>query len=192
MEHVKNYNHKHHNNQHDHHRHEDHHNHTDELVIPKTPWTDWLPLIVVLLFIAGSTAIVVNLIGWSLYNVLSISMGFFFIYFALFKLINLPGFAMGYQEYDLIAKRSKLWAYTYPFIEVLLGALYLALVDNFWLHAFTIALTLVNCLGIAIKLAKKEVFQCACLGTVLKVPLTKVSLVEYAAMGLMAGVMLFI
>lgn len=175
------------------HNHKNHtYSHDNELSIPKTPWTDWLPLIVVLLFIAGSTAVVTNLVGWSLYNVLSISMGFFFIYFALFKLINLPGFAMGYQEYDLIAKRSKLWAYAYPFIEVLLGALYLGLVDNIWLHVFTILITVVNCFGIAIKLAKKEVFQCACLGTVLKVPLTKVSLVEYAAMGLMAGVMLFI
>lgn len=168
------------------------HGHGNDLQIPKTPWTDWLPLIVVFAFIAGSTAVVSNLVGWSLYNVLSVSMGFIFIYFALFKLINLPGFAMGYQEYDLIAKRSKSWAYAYPFIEVLLGALYLGLVDNVWLHLFTIVLTVVNCLGIAIKLAKREVFQCACLGTVLKVPLTKVSLVENAAMGLMAGVMLFI
>jgi hypothetical protein len=164
--------------------------HSHQLTLPKTPWTDWLPLIVVLLFIAGSTAIVVNLVGWSLSNVLSVTMGFFFVYFALFKLINLPGFAMGYQEYDLIAQKSKAWAYAYPFIEVLLGALYLGLVNNAWLFIITIVLTAINCAGVAVKLAKKEVFQCACLGTVLKVPLTKVSLVEYAAMGVMAVVML--
>jgi hypothetical protein len=172
------------------HAHNHGHDHTSPLKVPKTPWTDWLPLIIVLLFIAGSTAIVAQLVGWSLQNVLSLSMGFFFVYFALFKLINLPGFAMGYQEYDLIAKRSKVWAFAYPFIEVTLGALYLGLVDNPWLHIVTIVLTTINCAGIALKLAKKEVFQCACLGTVLKVPLTKVSLVEYAAMGIMAVVML--
>jgi hypothetical protein len=176
----------------DNHAHGHGHDHSHQLTLPKTPWTDWLPLIVVLLFIAGSTAVISNLVGWSLQNVLSLSMGFFFVYFALFKMINLPGFAMGYQEYDLIAQKSKIWAYAYPFIELALGALYLGLVDNVWLFIATIILTAVNCAGIAVKLAKKEFFQCACLGTVLKVPLTKVSLVEYAAMGLMAAVMLFI
>ena len=51
-------------------------------------------------------------------------------------------------------------------------------------------MSLIICLSVLIKLAKHEKFQCLCLGTVLKVPLTIVSLVEYAAMGIMAAVML--
>jgi hypothetical protein len=45
-------------------------------------------------------------------------------------------------------------------------------------------------LGVAIKLAKKEKFQCACLGTFLKVPLTKVTLVEDFGMALLALILL--
>lgn len=168
------------------------HDHAHQLAIPKTPWTDWMPLVVVIAFIAGTTAVVASLVGWTLWNVLSLSMGFFFLYFALFKLINLQGFATGYQEYDLLAMRFKAWAYAYPFIEVALGLLYISLADSLGLNLFTIAVTALNCAGIAVKLAKREVFQCACLGTVLKVPLTKVSLVEYAAMGAMAVIMIVI
>jgi hypothetical protein len=46
--------------------------------------------------------------------------------------------------------------------------------------------------GVAIKLAKKERFQCACLGTFLKVPLTKVTLVEDFGMAALAALMLIL
>ena len=171
-------------NDHDHHSHESH-----DLAKPK--WTDWLPLMVVIGFIITNTVTVASLTEFTLYNILTYSMGFFFLYFAMIKMINLPGFADGYHEYDIIAMRYKGWGYAYPFIELALGVLYLATINNTWLHIFTIILTAVNCTGILIKLAKKEKFYCACLGTVLKVPLTKVSLVEYAAMGVMAVAMIF-
>lgn len=180
---------EHHNHNHDHGH--DHHNH-DASDILKPKWTDWLPLMVVIGFIVASTITVATLTAFTLYNLLTFSMGFFFLYFAMFKLINLPGFVEGYHEYDIIAMRQKSWGYVYPFIELALGVLYLAAVNDIWLHVFTIILTAINCTGIIIKLAKKEKFYCACLGTVLKVPLTKVSLVEYAAMGVMAIAMIFI
>ena len=47
-------------------------------------------------------------------------------------------------------------------------------------------------LGVTIKLMKKEIFQCACLGTFLKVPLTKVTVIEDFGMVALALVMLFI
>ncbi len=168
------------------------HGHASEGDLPQSKLTDWLPLTVVIGFIIASTITVASLTEFTLYNILTYSMGFFFLYFAMFKMINLPGFADGYHEYDIIAMRYKGWGYIYPFIELTLGVLYLAAVNSIWLHIFTIALTAINCTGIVIKLAKKEKFFCACLGTVLKVPLTKVSLVEYAAMGVMAVVMIFI
>jgi hypothetical protein len=97
---------------------------------------------------------------------------------------------MGYHEYDVISKRWYTWGYIYPFIELIVGGLYLLRVDSLLLHSATILLSVIVCIGVGIKLAKHETFQCACLGTVLKVPLTKVSLVEYAAMGAMALLML--
>jgi hypothetical protein len=47
-------------------------------------------------------------------------------------------------------------------------------------------------LGVTLKLAKKEKFQCVCLGTFLKVPLTKVTVLEDFGMVGLALVMLFI
>jgi hypothetical protein len=49
-----------------------------------------------------------------------------------------------------------------------------------------------NGLGVLIKITKKEHFQCACLGTFLKVPLTKVSLIEDFGMALMALLMILL
>jgi Heavy metal binding domain len=156
----------------------------------KTPWTDWLPLATILGYIAGLTLILARLTTFTTSTILSYSMGFFFIIFSMFKLINLPGFAMGYHEYDLISKRWYGWGYVYPFVELALGVLYLLRVNSPLLHVVTIAMSVLVCVGVAIKLARREVFQCLCLGTVLKVPLTKVSLIEYAVMGGMAIAML--
>ena len=178
--------------EHDHHDHNHNHSHDSEagFTIPKTPWTDWLPLIVVIGYIIGLTVITSVLTGVSLFNVLSYSMGYFFVIFSLFKLINLSGFAMGYHEYDIISKHWYGWGYVAPFVELLLGILYLLKVDNPILHLTTIIFSIIIVIGVGIKLAKKETFICACLGTVLKVPLTKVSLVEYLFMALMAVPML--
>ncbi len=141
-------------------------------------------------FIFGLTFVFAARTELTLQTLLSYSMGFFFVFFSLFKLINLSGFAMGYHEYDLISKRWYAWGYLYPFIELALGVLYLLVVSSPTVHIATILLSVIVCVGVGIKLAKHETFQCACLGTALKVPLTKVSLVEYAVMAVMAIVML--
>lgn len=45
-------------------------------------------------------------------------------------------------------------------------------------------------LGVAISLLQKRKFQCACLGTMIKVPLTQVTLIEDFGMAAMALLML--
>ena len=113
-------------------------------------------------------------------------------FFALFKFIDLRGFKEGFSHYDLLAQRVPVWGYIYAFVELALGVLYLLNFQNTALYVVTIAVTLLNVVSVAVKLAKKEVFMCACLGTVLKVPLTTVTLIEYGLMGLMAVGMLFV
>jgi hypothetical protein len=99
-------------------------------------------------------------------------------------------FAMGYREYDLIAKYVPAWGYVYPFIELALGGLYLAGINQPWLNWLTLILSAVVVLSVGLKLAKHETIMCVCLGNILKVPLTYVSLAEYAVMGAMAVWML--
>ena len=168
-----------------------HKHHHDEVAITEhKTWKQWIPLGVVFSYIVGLT-ILASITGpSSTYTVSSYLMGYFFVIFSLFKLLDLQAFALGYQEYDIIAQKNKYWGYIYPFIELLLGILYLLTVDAAALHIATIILATVTCISVLIKLAKHETFQCVCLGTVFKIPLTIVSLIEYAFMGLMAVLML--
>ena len=52
-------------------------------------------------------------------------MGIVFLLLSILKLINIKGFANMFVQYDLIAKKSKIYAYIYPFIEFFLGLMYL-------------------------------------------------------------------
>lgn len=114
----------------------------------------------------------------------------FFLVFSGFKLLNVRGFAKGYSTYDLLAMRWQPYGLLYPFIELLLGLAYIVMPLSVALNVFTLVLMLFSGLGVAIKLAKKENFRCACLGTFIDVPLTKVTLVEDFGMALMAALML--
>ena len=183
---------------HDHETH-DYHDHSPAQAAPgersalslrTTHIRDYVPLIVVFSFIGLSSSIYVALLGNTELNWLNAVMGFFFLYFALFKFLDLPGFVEGYHEYDLIARRVKWYGWVYPFIEVTLALLYLLGVATIGLYLFTIVITLINVWGVSLKLARREKFMCACLGTLLKVPLTTVTIIEYGLMGLMAIYML--
>lgn len=179
------------NNSHDHHNKHTEHSALKPALNPLNhSLKDYVPLIAVLGFITLSTIIYVALIGHSFIVWMNALMGFFFLFFALFKFIDLPGFAEGYHEYDIIAQRFKLYGWLYPFIEVALATLYLLGNTSPWLYVATIIVMIINVVGISIKLARKEKFMCMCLSTVLKVPLTTVSIVEYGSMGIMAAIML--
>lgn len=162
----------------------------EEQPIENKVWTNWIPLAIVIAYIFILTYITTGLTNWSWHNFLSYSMGYFFIVFSMFKMINLKGFAEGYSQYDLISKKWYGWGYIYPFIELSLGILYLGLVNETWLHVMTIIVSVIVVISVSIELKKHGKFYCACLGTVLKVPLTKVSLIEYLTMAIMAFVML--
>ncbi len=121
---------------------------------------------------------------------MSVFMAGFFLVFAGFKLLDLPGFAQGYATYDLLAKRWFGYGYIYPFLELSLGLLYATNIAPFQTNLVTVVLLGFSGIGVAQKLLKRERFQCACLGTFLKVPLTKVTLIEDFGMAVMAAIML--
>ncbi len=117
--------------------------------------------------------------------------GFFFV-FAGFKLLDLKGFAEGYSQYDLLAKQWHGYGLLYPFIELILGIGYILIPTNFTLNAITALLMIFGGIGVSIKVAKREKFQCACLGTFIDVPLTYITIVEDFGMAVMAGIMLLL
>ena len=167
-----------------------------EIQREKALWEDYIPLIVIIGLITLTTfVLVLNDLknGRFIINrAISYFMIGFFLTFSGFKLIDLRGFAQSYNTYDLLAKRVYIYGFIYPFIELFFG---LAMILNSASRSLLIAEVIImgfSALGVGIKLLKKEKFQCACLGTFLKVPLTKVTLIEDFGMAALAGVMLFL
>ncbi len=156
-------------------------------------WKSYIPLIVIFSLILVASFIV----NWSgdTVNLKSFLLSFmtgFFIVFGAFKLMDLKGFAKGYSTYDLLAQKWFGYGYVYPFIELGFGFLMLSGFHPEWLLWSEFALMAFSGLGVTIKIARKEPFTCACLGTFLKVPLTYVTLIEDFGMAILALIVLFI
>jgi len=117
-------------------------------------------------------------------------MGLFLVMFSMFKFFNMEGFADGFQMYDLLARPVRLYAYLYPFVELGLGLGYLAHWHPALIYTATIGVMLFGSLGVFNALRKGLDLDCACMGTVLKVPLSTVALVEDLGMAAMAGAMM--
>ncbi len=119
-------------------------------------------------------------------------MGIFFVVFASFKFIGYQMFAMMFAGYDIVAKRFKPYAYAYPFIEVALGLLYIFNLIPDIRDLLVVIILGVGTIGVTKETQKRSGIHCACLGNVIKLPLSTVSLLEDAGMGLMAFIMLLL
>ncbi|MDE1870390.1 MAG: hypothetical protein KGH71_05430 [Candidatus Micrarchaeota archaeon] len=118
-------------------------------------------------------------------NLMTNFMAGFFLVFSGFKLIDVKGFAEGYSMYDLLAGRIFQYGYVYPFIELGFG---LAFLTSFQVANVTLIEIVVmgfSGLGVIRSMLKKQKIQCACLGTIIKIPLGTVTLLEDFGMVLM-------
>lgn len=152
--------------------------------------SNYTPLLVIIGLILLTSLTLAFSTGFSFPKVVFDFMIGFFLVFSGFKLIDLSGFAQGYATYDLLAQKAYGYGYIYPFIELLFA---LAMILDFYIKAVLAAELIVmvfSGMGVLLKLAKHEKFQCACLGTFLKVPLTKITLVEDFGMAALAIFML--
>ena len=160
------------------------------------PADDYTPLMVILGLIAVVTLTLafrdLQAHTFSLYNVITHFMAGFFVVFAGFKMLDLKGFAEGYSMYDLLAKKWHDYGYVYPFIELFFGLVMIAGFENKILLLAEIIVMGFSGVGVLIKVLKKEKFRCACLGTVLKVPLTSVTLIEDFGMAILAIILLLL
>ncbi len=151
------------------------------------------PLIIIIFLIALVTfSIALKNYYQNTFSVSSAMMNFmagFFLVFSGFKLMDLKGFAQGYSTYDLLAKRIFYYGYIYPFLELLLGLLYLLRFNLQTVNIFTFVLMFFSGFGVLLNILEGKKFQCACLGTFLKVPLTKITLIEDFGMAFMALLM---
>ena len=149
------------------------------------------PLVLIVGYLAGTTILITAVShDWSLHRLMSHFMGGFFLVFSFFKFLDLAGFAGAYRSYDLITQRAPAWGFIYPFVELSLGLAYIAAWKPLFVNVATMLLMIVGAAGVLKSLLNKQAIRCACLGTVLNLPMTKVTLIEDVGMAFMAGAML--
>jgi hypothetical protein len=110
--------------------------------------------------------------------------------FAFFKLLNLEGFAMSYRMYDIVAAKWKGWGYIYPFVELLLGILFLINIAPIFTNVATILILGISSIGVIRSVLDKQKIKCACLGDVFNLPMSTVTIVEDLSMVAMSAIML--
>lgn len=159
--------------------------------LPEKSLQTYKPLLLIVGFIAG-----ISLLAQYPFSAFSASvwmrhfMAGFFLVFAFFKLLNLEGFANSYSMYDLLAARWRTWGYIYPFVELILGVLYLINVAPVWTNWMTIIVLGFSSIGVIQSVVDKREIRCACLGDVFNLPMSTVTIVEDLAMVGMAVIML--
>jgi len=124
-------------------------------------------------------------------------MGLFLMLVALPKLLNLQSFSVAFSRYDLLARAAPAYAYVYPFLEMALGVAW-------WRNAAetgrrlaatyvsTFALMGISLAGVLYALWHSHgPLECGCLGTVVHMPLSLVTVLETGGMLLMASYLLW-
>jgi hypothetical protein len=153
--------------------------------------SNYKPLLLVLAYVLGATAIAESIHGgfeWQ--RAMNYFMGFFFLGFAFFKLLDIPAFADSFASYDIVAKRSRAYALAYPWIELTLGILFVSSQLPLIANGVTAVIMAVGLIGVVSAVTRKQTIQCACLGTVFNLPMSVVTIVENSVMLAMAVVML--
>jgi copper chaperone CopZ len=147
------------------------------------------PLFLIFGFIIDTTV----LIHWSTWNMTAMMydfMGMFFMVFSFFKMLDIKGFQASFKMYDPLTAAWPAYGFIYPFIEFALGACYIRDFVPDWVLWITIVILGITTVGVVKILLKKRAIQCACLGSVLKLPMTEATFIENAIMIVMAASLL--
>lgn len=147
------------------------------------------PLFLIFGFIIGATFFI-HLETMNLGEMMLDLMALFFMVFSFFKLLDLRGFQSSFKQYDPLASALPFYGWIYPFIELGLG---ISLIRDYapnWILILILVILGVTTVGVVRVLLQKKTMQCACLGSVLKLPMTEATFIENAIMLVMAGSML--
>ena len=147
------------------------------------------PLFIILGYISV-TSILLNFRNWNSTNAMLDFMGLFYIIFSFFKILDIKGFSTSFKMYDPLAKKITIYGYIYPFIEILLGLMFLTRIEVNIALLITIIILGITSVGVTQTLLNKKTINCACLGTTLKLPMTEATFIENAIMIIMAIILL--
>lgn len=160
-----------------------------EKSILKTVSLYW-PLILLFLLGAGIPALNVAKSNLGFEKWMYEFMGIVLVALSYFKLLDLPKFADGFSTYDPLAKRLHAYGYVYPFLELLSGIAFLMAFSVQLVSILVISFLSVTTYGVMRALMEKRTLQCACVGTIFKLPLTKITIIENTLMIAMAVMVL--
>lgn len=148
------------------------------------------PLFLILFYISVTSVLMHNN-NWDMGGMMVDFMGLFYIVFSFFKMLDLKGFANSFGMYDPLAKHIPFYAKIYPFIEVVLGLMFLMRFQVTIAIIISIVVLSITTIGVTKTLIDKKNIRCACLGTALKLPMTEATFLENAIMLIMGGSLLF-
>lgn len=158
---------------------------------PRSFLATYRPLLLIVGYLLGITAIVeLTATRFDAGRAMTNFMGGFFLAFSFFKMLDVRAFATAYSTYDVVASRWPGYGLVYPFLELLLGVAYLSGVAPVATNAATLILMVIGLVGVTEAVLNRRRIQCACLGTVFDLPMSKVTFIEDAAMAAMAAIML--
>ncbi len=153
-------------------------------------WRQLRPLFLIFFFLGGVNGLSAFVYQLSLQEFMLDFMAGFYLVFSFFKLLDLRGFVQAFAGYDPIAGRVKFYGWIYPFVELSLGLMLLtgAAVD-LALYA-TLFILGTTTIGVIDQLRRRNKIVCACLGSVLNLPMTEATLIENLVMLVMATMLL--
>ena len=149
------------------------------------------PLFLIFCYII-TASVLLNSKPWELGAFMLDFMGLFYIVFSFFKFLDLKGFPKSFRMYDPLAKVVPVYGWLYPFIEVILGVMFLTRFEISIALVTTLIILGITTIGVTKALLSKKAIQCACLGTALKLPMTKATFIENSLMIFMATTILLI
>lgn len=164
-------------------------NNSNETLSEKSELKQLFPLFLIFGYITFAS-ILLNSKPWDVSAFMLDFMGLFYIVFSFFKLLDLKGFSKSFRMYDPLSKTLPIYAWVYPFIEVVIGLLFLMRIEIPIALILTLVILGITTVGVAKVLLDKKSIQCACLGTALKLPMTKATFIENSIMIIMAIIML--
>ncbi len=154
----------------------------------KKSWFEtYKPLLIVFAFIfLSSIAYQLSLGFFDSHLFMNHIMAGFFIGLSFFKLLDIKAFSESFSSYDPLAQRWLNYGYVYPFIELVLGLLFISGKFLVFANGLTALLLSITTIGVYKRLKSKSPFQCACLGTTFNLPLSNLTIIENIAMITMA------
>ena len=158
-------------------------------------WTSSLQTYAPILWIYGVTATIAIIsalrFGLDIDMSMTCWMSGVLVVFALLKLFDVKAFAADFAKYDLIAEKIPAYAKAYPFVELGLGLLLLSGLAPVLTHVLIFLIFGIGLAGVLRSLARGESLQCACVGRILNLPLSKVAVYENGFMVIMSAFMLY-